>query len=387
MSAEATEELTNPDFIPAFVTPEERPGVSRREVRFEARCADLEEFIVAYEGFVDEDTLVLPHHPHLTIGGDCDFVIRLRRGGLQILRGRCTGLELVSDRSGFRSQATGVRVRVLEIDDSCREILQRLVMRRRFGTVADGRLARLQLLIQLAIPRPSLELARARSADRSPAASSDGPTIVDGQVLTGPKLVAPGPTQPPPVTPIGLHATTVTPVAAEERPNASAFPLAERDDVAGPSPVQPLLLVPRPPLRVRVGQWPMAAARRAAPLTSRLLAIVRPAIRRHGRIMLVALIGFALGFAARGGSGAVPPAATPHPSPTATEPAPAAAPTAAAPTAAAPSEAPRPLSLAAQVVPAVRVLPPFRVSGGLRRKHREHPLRSLHRVQGVRARQ
>src|SRR4051812_21965376 len=78
---------------------------------FTADCADVEEFIVSYQAFVAGDTLIVPHHPGLTIGGEQRLRITLRSGGQVVLAGRCQAVEVLAAQR-LRRANRAIRLRV-----------------------------------------------------------------------------------------------------------------------------------------------------------------------------------------------------------------------------------------------------------------------------------
>jgi hypothetical protein len=282
MSSLPTDDPTHPD-LEARSERFEEGGVAH----FAARCADLEEFIVSFQAFVDDDTLVLPHHPLLTVGGEHEFVIRLRGAGAVVLRGRCRGLELLSDARSFRRANRAMRVRVLEIDGAFRGVHDRLRVKRAFlGQAEDPRLARLQMLLQVVAPPP-------RPRD---------PLVV--------------PPIPPPVL---VERLAVVPPPSVTRLSA-LLPVLEFE----PPPPQ----TDQPLLRPRTLRGRLTAAFLAA--LRRQVTGLQPVLRRHARIILVGAVSFALGLAARGRPRAEPRPPPPRPLAPVTEaqrPAPIAPPT------------------------------------------------------------
>jgi hypothetical protein len=318
------------------------------ELRYEARCADLEEFVVAYQGFVEEGTLVLPTHPHLKIGGECHFTIVLRTGGRVVLGGRCSGLEVLSDGQGFRRGSKAVRVRVLEIDPAFRAVHDRLVTRGRFDSVADPRLGRLQNLLRAAALPPAAPAAtfdEPTNPEEVPAPRPGSPAAPTRQtpLPLGPPLPRPRP------APLPL---TVRKAAAAPRTPPVPHPLLPIVEIEGPAPAPAVAApvpadappapasVPAPPARAlalvglrsssaRLALWwlsrnmdPLrggltAALRRGVPIARAGWAAARRGLGRHRKVVIAGLLGFAVGLAVRGGPHPRPAAASPAPLPTA----------------------------------------------------------------------
>jgi hypothetical protein len=322
MSAESRDDATDPDLE---ATPQPF-APSRPEIHFAARCADVEEFIVSFEAFVDGDTLVLPHHPRLPPGTEGHFTIALRSGGAAVLRGRCRALEVLSYARGVRRANRAIRVRVLDLDEGCRTVHQRLQARGRFhDDEQEPRLARLHMLLQVVAPPP--RPAPARAVSRPP-------------IPLRPPLLAPlppleAPASPPDPAP-GVARTT-TPVAVLDPPRSPGWRRA-REVVA-----------------------------RSEAAVRRWVVIIRPVLRRHRKLIAVGAISFVLGFAARGGSRAEPPPAAP---PLPALPALVSPPVREAPP---PDPMPPPPAAVAETETVVRVAPVCIPPPALRRTHRKPP--------------